>query len=92
MKICLVTIAVYMTAVIICIFQGFNFEGSIEGGWIAVLLIITFPWSMITIPFMWALIHGAGLELYAVIYVFFAIINSYLIYKMFAFKKPSEMP
>ncbi|HEX9959526.1 MAG TPA: hypothetical protein VGB00_01170 [Pyrinomonadaceae bacterium] len=91
-KKCLIAIAIYLIAVITCIYLAFDFEGSIDTTWTLILFIITLPWSMVSIMFAWALIHGAGLEMFVVMFMAFAIINSLLIYMIFGREKPPEMP
>lgn len=87
-KKCLIFIALYLIAVVACIYLAFDFEGSINSEWTMVLFGLTLPWSIVSIMFAWALIHGAGLEFFAVMYFSFALINSVLIYKLFG--KPAE--
>ena len=71
---------VYLILVIICILLAFDYEGSLNSDWWLALCAITLPWSMVSIIFMWALIHGAGLEIFTVMYLTFALINAFLIY------------
>ena len=75
-----IVVLLYLLAVGICLFMGFNFEGSINPFWMLGLIVLTLPWSIVSIIFSWALIHGAGLEFFAVMYLIFAGINSLLIY------------
>lgn len=92
-KKCLIAIAMYMIAVIACIFMAFDFAGSIDATWWLALFIITLPWSIVSVLFMWALAHGAGLEMFMVMYLSFAVINSLLIYMAFGrFKPGDKMP
>ncbi|HEX8250251.1 MAG TPA: hypothetical protein VF599_18910 [Pyrinomonadaceae bacterium] len=88
---CLIFIAIYLIAVIACIYLAFNFKGSINSEWTMVLMALTLPWSIISVVFMWALVHGAGLGFFAVMYFSFAIINSFFIYKLFGAPQPDEM-
>ncbi len=72
--------AIYLIFVTVCIFVAFDFEGRIVPiAWI-VLLVITLPWSIISIFFGWAIIHGVALEFFAVMYFGFAIVNAFFIY------------
>ena len=75
-----VVVLLYLFAVGICLFIGFDFEGAIKPFWTLGLIILTLPWSIVSIIFSWALIHGAGLKFFAVMYLVFAGINSLLIY------------
>jgi len=59
-KLPLVIIAIYLIAVIACIFLAFDFAGAINLNWTLVLIGLTLPWSLVSIVFVWSLIHGAG--------------------------------
>jgi hypothetical protein len=89
---CVIFIAVYLITVITCISLAFDFRGSIDTTWTFVLILLTLPWSFVSILFSWALIHGAGLGVFAVMYLSFAVINSLLIYLIFGREKPSKIP
>ena len=65
----------YLGAVAAFIFLAFDFEGQINVNWTLALIVITLPASGISILFVWALIHGAGLQFFAVIYMGCAAIN-----------------
>jgi hypothetical protein len=67
--------AFYLIAVVVSIFMGFDFKGSIDLGWTLALIILTLPLSLVSILFAWALIHGAGLEFFAWMYLTFAVVN-----------------
>jgi len=71
---------VYLLTVIIYIVLAFDFEGRLNSDWWLVLCAFTLPWSLVSVIFMWALFHGAGLEFFTVMYLFFAVINAFLIY------------
>jgi hypothetical protein len=68
--------------------MAFNYKGSLNSGWWLALSALTLPWSLIGFIFIWALIHGAGLEFFTIMYLFFALINAYLIYRIF---RPKEL-
>ncbi len=70
---------IYLIIVIYFIFLAFNFKGSINSEWTIGLFLLTLPWSMVSIVFAWALIHGAGLGFFAVMYFVFACLNCVLI-------------
>lgn len=71
---------IYLTLVIICVFLAFDYKGSLNIEWWLILFALTLPWSLISIIFMWALIHGAGLGFFTVMYLAFALSNAFLIY------------
>jgi hypothetical protein len=79
----LVIPAVYLLAVCVCIALAFDFSGSIDTTWTGVLIILTLPWSIVSILFAWALIHGAGLGFFATMYLFFAGLNATALYFLF---------
>ena len=82
-KTALIIITVYLSAVVTCIVLAFDFIGRIEFEWTLVLIGLTLPWSLVSVVFAWALIHGAGLEFFTFMYLCFAGINSGIFYKMF---------
>ena len=84
-------IAIYMLAVVVCIFLAFDFEGAIDTLWTGVLILLTLPWSLVSILFAWALIHGAGLEFFAIIYLLFASINSLIFYWLCSLPRKKEV-
>ena len=79
-KIPIIIIAIYLLMVIACILLAFNFAGDINPGWTLLLIGLTLPWSLISILFTWALIHGAGLEFFTFMYLVFAGLNSLIFY------------
>jgi len=50
--------------------------------WLLVLIVLTLPWSLISVVFVWALIHGAGLWYFTLMYLAFAGINGYILYRV----------
>src|SRR5262245_23977752 len=74
----LISIA-YFLIVAVCIVLAFDFKGAIDFEWTLVLIAVTVPWSLISVFFAWALIHGAGLEMFTIIYLAFAGINALIL-------------
>lgn len=72
----------YIGLVALCIFLAFDFAGSTHAGFWCLLFLITLPWSLISIIFLWAIMQGAGLELFSAMYSGFGLINAYLIYRV----------
>jgi hypothetical protein len=79
-----VVIAAYLLMVFLCILQAFNFAGAINLNWTLVVIGLTLPWSLISIVFAWSLIHGAGLEFFATMYMVFASLNSLVYYRWYS--------
>jgi len=87
----LVVIAIYLLAVVVCIFLAFDFAGAINLKWELALIGLTLPWSLASIVFAWALIHGAGLEFFAFMYLAFAGLNAFIFYRLYsAFRRKRE--
>lgn len=79
---------VYLLCVAACIALAFDFAGHINLNWTLVLIGLTLPWSLVSIQFAWSLVHGAGLEFFTFMYLFFAGINAAILYYVgFAFRR-----
>ncbi|MEK7723472.1 MAG: hypothetical protein AAB336_03920 [Acidobacteriota bacterium] len=76
--------SIYFVLVVICIIGAFDYKGSLNSNWWLTLSALTLPWSLIGFIFIWALIRGAGLELFTIMYLFFAVINVVLIHLIFS--------
>ena len=72
----------YVLAVIGCVLLAFDYTGRIDSGWVLVLICLTLPWSIVSVLFVWSLIHGAGLEFFTVMYLLFAGINAFILYRI----------
>lgn len=70
----------YLAAVLVCIPLAFDFKGAIDTTWTLVLIVLTLPWSMVSVLFAWALIHGAGLEFFTFMYLAFACVNAFILH------------
>jgi hypothetical protein len=83
MKRYIVIPAVYFLAVLVCLLIAFDYDGYMRSSsaWLGAV-VLTLPWSLVSVIFMWALFHGAGLEFFTVMYLLFAAINAYLLYRM----------
>jgi hypothetical protein len=90
-KLPFIVMAIYLLAVIVCIFLAFEFAGAINFNWTLVLIALTLPWSIVSVIFAWALIHGAGLEFFTFMYLLFAGLNSVIFYKLYSlFRRRSK--
>ena len=86
-KLPLVAIAIYLLAVVACIFLAFDFAGATNFNWTLVLIGLTLPWSLVSIVFAWGLLHGAGLEFFAFMYLAFAGLNSFIFYRLYSLSR-----
>ena len=84
-----IVVAIYLLTVYVFIVLAFDFAGAINFGWTMGLIGLTLPWSIVTILMLWSLIHGAGLELFTVLYFLFASLNSFIFYRLTARKSDS---
>jgi hypothetical protein len=84
-KLPFVVMAIYLLAVVVCVFLAFDFAGAINSNWTLVLIALTLPWSIVSVIFAWALIHGAGLEFFTFMYLVFAGLNSLIFYKLYSY-------
>lgn len=73
--------AVYMVAVVVSIVLAFDYSGRVSG-WLFVLFGLTLPWSLVMVLFMWALVHGSGLEVFTVFFLLFGGINTLILYRV----------
>jgi hypothetical protein len=74
--------SLYLLAVLGCIPLAFDYAGDVDMTWLLVLIVLTLPWSVVSVVFMWALIHGAGLEFFTFMYLAFAAVNVYGLYRL----------
>ena len=81
LKLLFILPVIYLLAVIVCVVLAFDFTGRINSEWVLVLIGLTLPWSIVSVFFMWSLIHGAGLEFFTVLYLVFAGINTFILYR-----------
>lgn len=72
----------YLLAVIGCMLLAFDYAGAVDPGWVLVLICLTLPWSIVSFIFMWSLFHGAGLGFFTVMYLTFAGINAFILYRI----------
>lgn len=77
----LIATLLYLVCVVICIPLAFDYEGRIDTTWTLVLIVLTLPWSLVSVLFAWALIHGAGLEFFTVLYLVFATVNAIILHR-----------
>ena len=81
---------IYVVAVLICLLIAFDFDGRMRSStaWL-IAVVLTLPWSLFSVLFIWALIHGAGLELFTGLYLLFALLNGYVLHRLLRAKRES---
>ena len=55
--------------------------GYADGDWLLVLVALTLPWSVISLVFIWSLIHGASLWLFWLVFLGGGAANAFLVYR-----------
>jgi hypothetical protein len=43
--------------------------GYADGDWLAALIVLTLPWSLASLPFLWSLIHGGSAWFFWLVYL-----------------------
>ncbi len=72
----------YGFTVATCLFFAFDFSGAISPNWTFALFLLTLPWSLLTLPFVWSLIHGANLAFFAIVFLAGGAVNALVIYRL----------
>ena len=52
-----------------------------DGEWLLVLIVLTLPWSLVAVVFLWSLIHGAGLGLFWLVFLGGGAANAFFFYR-----------
>jgi hypothetical protein len=73
-----IAILLYAAAVLFC---AIRVVGYADGDWLLVLLAFTLPWSLISVVFVWSLMHGASLWFFWLVYLGGGVANAFLIYR-----------
>ena len=72
------TLLIYAAAVLFCTMRV---VGNADGDWLVILTILTLPWSLIAIFFVWSLIHGASLWFFWIVYLAGGAANAFLFHQ-----------
>jgi hypothetical protein len=70
---------VYVLAVLILLVLGFGIDSEVSGLCFLMVIVMTLPWSIVSVLFLWSLAHGAGLGGFSSLYLLFGVINGYLL-------------
>jgi len=72
----LVTLVVlYAAAVLACTIRVVGYT---DNDWLAALLVLTLPWSLASLPFLWSLIHGGSAGFFWLVYLAGGLVNAVL--------------
>ena len=73
-----VILAFYAAAVLALTTRVLVYSG---GDWLIPLIVITLPWSLVALAFVWSLIHGASLWLFWLVFLGGGAANALLAYR-----------
>ena len=65
----------------IVLFLTVRVVGYADGDLLLVLLVLTLPWSLVTLFFTWSLMHGASLWFFWCVYLAGGAANAFLVYR-----------
>jgi hypothetical protein len=69
---------VYGAAVVFCAIRVLGYSDS---DWLLILIALTLPWSLLSVLFIWSLIHGAMLGFFWLLYLGGGAANAFLFYR-----------
>jgi hypothetical protein len=69
------SVLVYAAAVLVCTIRVVGYA---DNDWLAALLVLTLPWSLASLPFLWSLIHGGSVGFFWLVYLAGGAVNSVL--------------
>ena len=52
-----------------------------DNDWLILLIVLTLPWSAVSLVFMWSLMHGASLGFFWVLYLGGGAVNAFMFYR-----------
>ena len=68
-------VAAYVIAVAVCVIRVLGYQ---DMEWLLLLVGLTLPWSLASLPFLWSLIHGASPWFFSLLYLAGAGANAWL--------------
>ena len=71
-------LGLYAAAVLLCTILVVGYR---DLDFVGATIALTLPWSLVTIPFRWSLIHGASLWLFWLVYLGGGAVNVYLFHR-----------
>ena len=73
-----IAMLMYGAAVLFCTVRVVGYT---DGDWLLVLVALTLPWSVISLVFIWSLIHGASLWFFWLVFLTGGAGNAFLVYR-----------
>ena len=71
-------VVLYAATVFVCTIRVVGYT---DADWLLPLIALTLPWSLISLFFIWSLIHGASLWFFWVLYLGAGALNAFLFYR-----------
>jgi len=71
-------LALYAATVLLCTILVVGYR---DLDFVGALIALTLPWSLVTIPFRWSLMHGASLWLFWLAYLGGGTVNVFLLHR-----------
>ena len=71
-------VVIYAAAVL---FLTIRVLGYSDNDWLLVLIVLTLPWSLVSVVFLWSLIHGASLWLFWLVFLGAGAANAFFAYQ-----------
>jgi hypothetical protein len=71
-------VLLYGAAVLVCTIRTVGYS---DGDWLLVLIVLTLPWSLLSVLFIWSLMHGASLGFFWAVYLGGGAANAFLLYR-----------
>ena len=71
-------LVIYAAAVILLTTRVLVYSDS---DWLLLLVVLTLPWSLVCVVFLWSLIHGAGFWLFWLVFLGGGAANAFLSYR-----------
>jgi hypothetical protein len=71
-------VVIYAAAVLLLAIRMLVYS---DGDWLLVLIVLTLPWSLVAVVFLWSLIHGANLGLFWLVFLGGGVANAFFFYR-----------
>ena len=72
------SVLAYGFAVALCAIRVLGYG---DNDWLVLLIVLTLPWSAVSLVFMWSLMHGASLGFFWALYLGGGAVNAFLFYR-----------
>jgi quercetin dioxygenase-like cupin family protein len=80
-------ILAYCAAVVLCAVRVLGYG---DNDWLLPLIALTLPWSLVSVVFLWSLIHGASPGFFGLLYLAGGAANAFLLYRYLPRRLPMQ--